>query len=79
MNNFGEYLTPQQAFEGKHGGPGVTLKELERRAANTAKCCNCDEGVWRLVDLDMCFSCVTGEADAGDDYELGHAEWIKND
>jgi len=67
MNNFGQYLTPEQAAEMSN----TPLEELRAAAAAPEQTCmNCDEPVWRLAGCGLCFSCTTGEADASDDYEL---------
>lgn len=74
-HDFGGYLTPEEAFKqdqklGKRGAM-FTLADYKRMAKNTnEECMNCGRPVWRMVDLGMCFSCVTGESDASDDYEL---------
>lgn len=74
MNNFAAYLTPEQAFkqyeESNPDGSPFTLNELKEMARDTSECENCDNPVWRMTGLGMCFTCVTGEADASDDYEL---------
>ena len=68
MNNFGKYITPEEA---KAGGDSRSLKTLRRLAAKPVRiCCNCDEEVWRYGGTDLCFSCTTGEADASEDFEL---------
>ena len=68
MNNFGRYITPEQA---KASGDTRSLKELRKLARRSVRtCCNCDEEVWRYGGTDMCFSCTTGEADASGDFEL---------
>ncbi len=68
MNNFYEFLTPEE-YHAKN--PGRCVEELTRLAkAKPKTCCNCDELVWRAADTGMCFTCTTGEADAGEDYEL---------
>lgn len=41
------------------------IKENKNKA-----CINCGQPVWMLGELEMCFTCVTGEADPSDDYEL---------
>lgn len=72
MNNFAEYLTPEQAVE-KHEGlnNSHTLEDFRKMAKNEAMCEICGhEKVWKMADTGMCFTCTTGEADASDDYEL---------
>lgn len=64
------YITPERYFKEQGSRDPVSLKELQRRAENDATCDHCPNPVWKLVDLGMCFSCVTGESDASDDYEL---------
>jgi hypothetical protein len=68
MNNFKHFITPEQAREQGDTRDMALLKSLATGRAN--KCCNCDEDEWRFAGLGMCFSCVTGESDASDDYEL---------
>lgn len=69
LNNFGTFLTPQEAYD-KQVQEGVLLEEYEALAAEEGTCSNCDEPIWKLVGLGMCFSCTTGEADASEDFEL---------
>ena len=63
------YLTPEEATA-KNVIDGINLIEYQRRASSSGTCENCDNPVWKLPDLGMCFSCVTGETDASEDYEL---------
>ena len=68
MNNFESFITPKQAVE---QGDTRSLEVLEALAkGKPVTCTNCDEKVWKFAGLGMCFSCVTGESDASDDYEL---------
>jgi len=72
-HTFGGYLTPEQAYENDkkaNGGSMHTLAEYKRMARKTNDECDCGRPVWRLVGLGMCFTCITGESDASDDYEL---------
>ena len=71
MNNFGAYLTPEEAAE-KEVQEGQTSAKYYRKLAKKRGLCEvCEtEEVWRLADTGMCFSCTTGEWDASDDYEL---------
>lgn len=69
MNNFAEYLTPEQAFR-RHVIKGVSLLEFKERAKDSGECEVCGGPIWRLTGLGMCFTCTTGEADASNDYEL---------
>ena len=68
MNNFGEYITPEQAF--KLDPKPHTLEELQRLAEDDSMCQCEQEKVWKYAGCGLCFSCTTGEADASDDYEL---------
>lgn len=62
------YITPEEYYKLSQQ---ESLEEIKRRANMKDKTCdNCENKVWKLVDLDMCFSCVTGETDASEDYEL---------
>ncbi len=72
MNNFGSFITPQEAKEwGDKNHNPHTLKYWQALARRKPKKCqNCDENEWLYVDLGLCFSCVTGESDASDDTEL---------
>jgi hypothetical protein len=69
-HQFGGYLSPEQAF--KQGVIGVSLKQYKHWAKMTdVECMNCGRPIWRMVaNLGMCFTCITGESDASDDYEL---------
>ena len=63
------YITPIKYFQLE--GNTQTLKEIKRLASQPDSTCeNCENDSWKLVGLGMCFSCVTGETDASDDYEL---------
>lgn len=69
MNNF-HFITPEEYVK-KNGEGDHTLKELKKIANMKAQeCMNCNEDVWKLVGLGMCFSCITGEWDASKDYEI---------
>ena len=71
MFSFAAYITPEQAYEmNKENQPDMTLEKWREYSKNNETCCNCDQPVWRLAGLDMCFSCTTGETDASNDYEL---------
>lgn len=78
MNNFGQYLTPEQAYENNKDVatnnpdyPMQTLEDYTKRSKVNGMCTVCEmEKIWRYGGTDMCFSCLTGEADASDDYEL---------
>lgn len=69
IHQFGEYLTPKQAYD-KEIIEGVSLKELEERSEDNSSCGVCGSPVWKLVATGMCFTCTTGSADASEDYEL---------
>lgn len=75
MNNFGAYVTPEEYVD-EFGEKEHTLEEL-RRIANRpdTPCIVCEgENAWKLGQSGMCFSCTTGEADAGEDLELAPSE-----
>jgi hypothetical protein len=63
-------ISAQEAFQKKLSDPNPTLEEWKKQASNNATCCNCSMPVWRFADMGMCFTCITGESDASDDYEL---------
>lgn len=67
MNNYGKYITPEQA---QRAGDSRTIGELRRLAKTTGTCEVCDEPVWKLGGCGLCFTCTTGESDASDDSEL---------
>lgn len=67
-HQFARELTVSEALKMKVV-PAKRL-ELEERARDDGECEVCGRPVWRLVGLGMCFTCVTGESDASDDYEL---------
>lgn len=73
-HQFGGYLTPEKAYKQHHElnpGDGLDLAWFKRAAKRTDEECDCGRPIWRLVaDLGMCFTCITGESDASDDYEL---------
>lgn len=76
--DFAEFKTPEEIMELNKGLPGDwNLKDLRkalRRKQNGAKCEVCGQSIWALGSAacgsNMCFSCITGEADASEDYEL---------
>lgn len=72
MNNFRKYLTPQQYWNEYHSQKDgfKNLEEVMRASKNNKICEVCDEKVWKLSNTGLCFSCVTGESDATEDYEL---------
>lgn len=68
MNNFGSYITPEEA---KAGGDTRSLKEIRALLKTRGETCMvCDEDVWMYGGAGMCFSCTTGESDASEDSEL---------
>lgn len=50
----------------------TSLKKLEKLANQKDRIClNClQANVWKFGECNMCFSCVTGETDASQDFEL---------
>lgn len=71
MNNFGLYVTPEEAFNKWNHTPPWTLEQFKQAARSNALCEVCEtEEAWRMAGTGMCFSCTTGEADADDDIEL---------
>jgi hypothetical protein len=65
---FGEVITPERAHE---LNPQFSVTEYVLRAMRSRTCEGCGHHPeWRYVGLGLCFSCVTGETDASDDYEL---------
>ena len=52
----------------------ATILEAAERKKNGAKCTQCGQNIWAIgsgiTGIDMCFTCITGEADDSDDYEL---------
>ena len=67
MNNFGAYITAEEAYKLNHQIP---LKEWQRRAKSKAECDVCGQPAWKLTGCGLCFTCTTGESDASKDYEL---------
>lgn len=63
-------VTPQEAAELGLRDGNRNIRHYEALARNKKRCCNCDNPVWKLMDLGMCFPCTTGETDASGDYEL---------
>ena len=61
--------------------PGTNKKELTQQVReavdakrNGACCIQCGQPIWAvgsaIVEWNGCFTCITGEADASDDYEI---------
>ena len=52
----------------------TALNEALKRKNNGASCIICGRPIWAagsaIVETDMCFTCITGEADDSDDYEI---------
>lgn len=67
-HEFAQELTVEQALKMKV--LPASKADLEDRAHDDSECEVCGRPVWRIVGLGMCFTCVTGEADASEDYEL---------
>jgi hypothetical protein len=71
MNNFGRYITPEQAKKwGDANNDKRPLSMWREVAQQKGQCTNCDEPIWKYGETGMCFTCTTGEADASDDIEL---------
>ena len=66
-----DQLIREKPSEKKHEGRLREIAKLPDRL-----CANCGQfNVWKFVmvempENDMCFTCITGETDASDDYEL---------
>lgn len=74
-HQFGDYQSPEEAYKQHRDLNDNDDRTLEwyRNAANKTnkECINCGRPIWRMcADLEMCFTCITGESDASDDYEL---------
>lgn len=75
MNNFC-YISPRKYWElikdEKKNRSFKSLEQLEKLAKQPERICDvCSQNpVWKLGGCDMCFTCVTGETDASEDYEL---------
>lgn len=56
-----------------NNNPAINPKELEETEGG-ARCMNCGAPIWvegsALVGSYMCFTCLTGEADDSDDFEV---------
>ncbi len=73
MNNFCKFLTPKEYTELPNRVDKRSLQEIQTLAKTNGTCMNCDEHIWRLGACGLCFTCTTGESDASEDYEIGHA------
>ncbi|MFC7063222.1 hypothetical protein [Halobacillus seohaensis] len=54
------------------------IKEAVKDKKNGASCFNCNQEIWAIgsaVAYQGCFSCITGEADASEDYEIDEVCW----
>lgn len=51
-----------------------SLKAAVKRKKSGAKCCQCGQPIWAagsaVTGTDMCFTCITGEGDDSEDYEV---------
>lgn len=68
MHDF-NYITPTELLK-QHPDCEQTLEELQALASQDDGYCECGNLIWKYSGLDMCFTCITGETDASDDYEL---------
>ncbi len=70
-------------FAKKHvkSNPGVKIEDIKSRLENAlerkndgACCYQCGNPIWAIgsavVGYDACFTCITGEADDSEDYEV---------
>ena len=52
----------------------TSLNEALERKKDGASCIICGRSIWAagsaIVETDICFTCITGEADDSDDYEI---------
>lgn len=55
------------------------LQEAVRRKKRGARCGQCGQPIWAigsaLIGHNTCFTCITGEADPSDDYEIDEVCW----
>lgn len=67
--------------------PDETLADLKTRLSEAvlqkkegACCGQCGQAIWAIgsaiVGYEGCFTCITGEADASDDYEIDEVCWL---
>ena len=76
-----------EAYVNKHckNNPGEepnqlreNLKQAVKDKKNGVICINCDQEIWAIgsaVAYQGCFSCLTGEADSSEDYEIDEVCW----
>ena len=76
-----------EAYVNKHceNNPGENpnqlrenLKQAVKDKKNGAPCHNCGQEIWAIgsaVAYQGCFSCITGEADSSEDYEVNEVCW----
>ncbi|WP_261134390.1 hypothetical protein [Bacillus sp. Marseille-Q3570] len=56
-----------------------SLNEAVNDKKNGAACFNCGQEIWAIgsaVAYQACFSCLTGEADSSEDYEIEEVCWL---
>lgn len=54
------------------------LKEAVRDKKNGEMCSSCGQEIWAIgsaVAYHSCFTCLTGEADSSEDYEINEVCW----
>ncbi|WP_237049359.1 hypothetical protein [Lentibacillus amyloliquefaciens] len=54
------------------------LKQAVKDKKNGETCFNCGQEIWAIgsaVAYQSCFSCLTGEADSSEDYEINEVCW----
>ncbi len=70
---FFQWITPS-AYRARADRLGLddprSLAELRELAARDEPCAACGQPAWRLVGIGLCFTCITGQAYCGDDFEL---------
>ncbi|KKR14730.1 MAG: hypothetical protein UT43_C0017G0001 [Parcubacteria group bacterium GW2011_GWC1_39_29] len=71
MNNFGKFITPEEA---QKLGDKRSLEEFKNALKNNDICEVCNSfPIWKYGygnDTGLCFTCTTGETDASNDQEL---------
>lgn len=58
----------------------LSLKEAVHHKKAGGQCIICGNPIWAIgsaiVGSDMCFNCITGEADHSEDYEIDEVCWL---
>lgn len=69
-----EYLRKVEGSKAKKAEVKASLQAAVKDKKKGVTCIICDQPIWAIgagtMDQNMCFTCMTGEADSPEDYEI---------